>query len=55
VREGCATRSRSPESTVIIAGIRTLEHFLIAHRRLDSSPAHQWLKDTLLAALRNPD
>jgi len=34
--------------------LRPLEHFLIAHRRLDSSPAHQWLKDTLLAALRNP-
>ncbi len=32
---------------------RPIEHFLIAHRRLDSSPAHQWLKDRLQQALRD--
>ena len=29
---------------------RPVEHFLIAHRRLDSSPAHQWLKGVLMEA-----
>ncbi len=30
---------------------RPVEHYLIAHRRLDSSPAHRWLKDVLLDAI----
>jgi DNA-binding transcriptional LysR family regulator len=31
---------------------RPIEHFLIAHSRLDNSPAHQWLKDILQRTLR---